>query len=162
MKTGKAVFAAGCFWGVQHLFGQAEGVVSTRAGYAGGHMEKPAYKAVCSGKTGHAEAVEVTFDPARTSYEKLVRLFFEIHDFTQTDGQGPDIGEQYRSEIFCLDKGQKKIAEKIIAELKRKGYKVATKVTKAGPFWEAEEYHQHYYRKKNGTPYCHFGRRVFS
>lgn len=151
----KAYFAGGCFWGVEYYLQQAPGVVSTTVGFMGGDKENPSYKEVCYTNTGHAETVEVVYNPDSTSYEDLAKLFFEIHDPTQVDRQGPDIGNQYRSEIFYVDENQKEIAEKLIGILKDKGYKVATHVTKAGQFYAAEEYHQDYYEKEHGTPYCH-------
>jgi peptide methionine sulfoxide reductase msrA/msrB len=156
-----AIFAAGCFWGVEHLLAAEPGVLSTTVGYTGGRKEKPSYEDVCSRATGHAEAVEVTFDPGRTSYEKLARLFFEIHDFTQVDRQGPDVGDQYRSAVFYRNEDQKRIAENLIRTLSEKGLKVATKLEPVGTFWKAEEYHQDYYRKTGKQPYCHFRRKVF-
>jgi len=155
LKTEKAYFAGGCFWGVEYFFQKEKGVISTRVGYMGGTTENPSYEDVCTGTTGHAETIEVVFDPNTTNFEKLARLFFEIHDPTQIDRQGPDTGNQYRSEIFYTNDQQKKIAENLIKILKEKGYNVATKLTKAGRFWEAEEYHQSYYRKRNSLPYCH-------
>lgn len=154
-KTQRAIFASGCFWGTEYHFQKARGVLQTTVGYTGGATEKPTYKEVCSGNTGHAEAVEVIFDPEKISYEELVKLFFETHDPTQVNRQGPDIGEQYRSEIFYLDDQQKETAQKLIELLKTKGYKVATQLSKAAAFWSAEDYHQDYYMKKKGTPYCH-------
>lgn len=154
-KTETAYFAGGCFWGVEYFFQKEKGVLSTRVGYMGGHLKHPTYDDVCEGNTGHAETMEVVFDPAQTSYETLARLFFEIHDPTQVNRQGPDIGEQYRSEIFYVNDEQKQIAEKLIKILKDKGYKVATKVTKADTFWVAENYHQSYYQKNGHHPYCH-------
>jgi peptide methionine sulfoxide reductase msrA/msrB len=151
----KAVFAGGCFWGVEYYFRQAPGVLDTRVGYTGGHTDSPTYEEVCSDTTGHVEAIEVTYDPARTTYEDLARLFFEIHDPTQVDRQGPDIGEQYKSVIFYRNDEQKKIAEKLIGILESKGYDVTTELRKAGTFWEAEEYHQDYYAKTGKKPYCH-------
>jgi len=161
LKTQKAVFASGCFWGVEYQFKKSKGVISTRVGFTGGHKESPTYKEVCTGTTGHAEAIEVTFDPAQITYEELAKLFFETHDFTQFNRQGPDIGEQYRSEIFYLDDFQKETAEKLIKILEDKGYNVATKVTKASAFWQAEDYHQDYYTKTGGTPYCHVYKKIF-
>jgi len=160
-RTERALFAAGCFWGVQYYLEKVPGVIATASGYSGGHKENPTYREVCDGDTGHAETVEVVFDPQKTSYEKLARIFFETHDFTQVDRQGPDIGSQYRSAVFFLDEDQKKTAENLIQILKGKGYKVATEVTPAGPFWKAEEYHQQYYEVKGGTPYCHRPKKVF-
>ncbi len=154
-KTETAIFAGGCFWGVEYLMQKTLGVLSTDVGYIGGRTEKPTYRDVCSGTTGHAEAVRVTFDPARVSYETLAKLFFEIHDPTQVGRQGPDIGDQYRSEVFYTTPEQKAAAEKLIALLHDKGYKVATKVTPAATFYPAEEYHQDYYDHKGTQPYCH-------
>lgn len=152
----RAIFAGGCFWGVEHLFAREPGVLSAVSGYIGGAKGRPTYEEVCSGATGHAEAVELTFDPARTDFETLARLFFEIHDPTQVNRQGPDIGHQYRSEIFYLDEAQKATAERLIGILKAKGLSVATKLTPATEFWPAEGYHQDYYERKGTTPYCHF------
>lgn len=154
-KTRRAIFASGCFWGTEYHFQKAKGVLSTTVGYTGGHVEKPTYKQVCSGSTGHAEAVEVVYDPDKISFEELAKLFFETHNPTHVNRQGPDVGEQYRSEVFYLDEQQKQTAEKLIDILKSKGLKVATKVTPASKFWDGEDYHQDYYMKKNGTPYCH-------
>ncbi len=161
VKTEKAYFAGGCFWGTQYLLQQAEGVISTRVGYMGGRQEKPTYREVCGGKTGHAEAVEVVYDPAKTTYEKLARLFFEIHDPTSINRQGPDLGEQYRSAIFYVGDEQKETAEKLIRILKDKGYAIATELFPVGIFWEAEKYHQDYYRKNGHQPYCHTYRKRF-
>ena len=151
----KAIFAGGCFWGVEYYFQHAKGVLSTKVGYIGGHIQKPTYKEVCAHATGHVEALEVTFDPSQTSYEDLAKLFFEIHDPTQANGQGNDIGPQYLSEIFYFDDSQKATCEKLIGQLQIKGYKVATKLRKTSTFWPAEGYHQQYYEKEGGTPYCH-------
>lgn len=153
--TERAIFAGGCFWGVEYFMEQKPGVKSVISGYIGGHQDNPTYKEVCAGTTGHAEAVEIVFDPSQVSYEELARLFFEIHDPTHIDRQGPDIGEQYRSEVFYMNEDQKKVAEDLISILKSKGYKVATKVTKATTFWPAEDYHQDYYENKGTLPYCH-------
>lgn len=153
--TERAIFAGGCFWGVEYMLGRQEGVLSTRPGYIGGRTERPTYAEVCSHRTGHAEAVEVTFDPAKVSYETLARLFFEIHDPTQADGQGPDLGDQYRSGIFYTTPEQKEVAERLIDTLHRRGYDVVTEVTPAGTFWPAEEYHRDYYLRRGTQPYCH-------
>ena len=161
VQTKKAYFAGGCFWGTEYLFQNAEGVISSRVGYMGGRKQDPTYREVCGGSTGHTEAIEVVYDPAETTYEKLARLFFEIHDPTQVNRQGPDIGEQYRSAIFYLDKEQKQTAEKLIGILGEKGYEIATELTPAGTFWEAEEYHQDYYRNRGGSPYCHTRKEIF-
>jgi len=157
----KAYFAGGCFWGVEYLFQQLSGIISTRVGYMGGHKAEPTYDDVCRGMTGHAETVEVIFDPQKISYEEVAKYFFEIHDPTQVNHQGPDYGEQYRSVIFYADDSQKKVAEKLIKLLEKKGYKIATQVEKAGYFWEAERYHQDYYNKKGTLPYCHFFQKRF-
>lgn len=153
--TETAIFAGGCFWGVEHLMRQQPGILSIEAGYIGGTTKNPTYKEVCSKTTGHAEAVRIVFEPAKVSYTTLAKLFFEIHDPTQTDGQGPDLGDQYRSEIFYTTSRQKEIAEELIRELKEKGYKVVTRVTAATDFWKAEDYHQDYYNKTGKAPYCH-------
>lgn len=151
----RAIFAGGCFWGVEYMLGRLEGVVATRPGYIGGVTEHPTYGQVCSHRTGHAEAVEVVFDPGKVSYETIARLFFEIHDPTQADGQGPDLGDQYRSEIFYTTPRQKEVAERLIVRLRERGYDVVTEVTPAGRFWPAEEYHRDYYRNRGTQPYCH-------
>ena len=155
VQTERAIFAGGCFWGVEYMLGKVDGVKSIRSGYIGGHTENPTYEQVCSHTTGHAEAVRVTFDPAKVSYEKLAKVFFEIHDPTQLDGQGPDLGDQYRSEIFYTTPAQQQTAERLIGELRRRGYDVVTEVTPAGRFWPAEDYHQQYYKRKGTLPYCH-------
>ena len=152
---GRAIFAGGCFWGVEYYMGKLPGVIATTVGYIGGTTENPTYSQVCSHATGHAEAIEVLFDPVRVSYETVARLFFETHDPTQANGQGPDIGEQYRSEVFHLGEEQKAIAERLLAELRDRGYDVVTQVTPASHFWPAEDYHQDYYDHKGALPYCH-------
>ena len=155
-KTETAYFAGGCFWGVEYLMQPKKGVLKTAVGYMGGHVDAPTYEAVCGGRTGHKETTEIVFDPTITSFEELARFFFEIHDPTQANGQGPDIGEQYESFIFYTNDAQKAVAEKLIAELVAKGFAVATTLEAAGKFWRAEEYHQDYYRKTGKAPYCHF------
>lgn len=154
-KIGRAIFAGGCFWGVEYYLQKEPGVMRVVSGYTGGHKENPTYREVCAHTTGHIEAVEVVFDPSKTTFEKLARLFFEIHDPTQVDRQGPDVGEQYRSEVFYLNDAQKTVTENLIRELVAKGFEVATKVSPADVFWPAETYHQDYYDKKGTVPYCH-------
>lgn len=151
----RAIFAGGCFWGVEHYLEQEPGVLSATSGYIGGQTERPSYQDVCYENTGHAEAVEVVYDASKVSYETLARLFFEIHDPTQVDRQGPDIGDQYRSAVFYADEEQRAIAEKLIGLLKAKGLNVATEVVPAGTFWPAEAYHQNYYQGNGKQPYCH-------
>jgi peptide methionine sulfoxide reductase msrA/msrB len=155
IKTDTALFASGCFWGTEYHFKKVKGVISTEVGYSGGNKDKPSYKEVSSGKTGHAETVQVIFDPSKTSYKELAKLFFETHDQSQRNGQGPDIGSQYRSAIFYLNEAQKKEAENLVLQLKEKGFPVVTEITKAGKFWAAENYHQDYYENTGGSPYCH-------
>jgi len=154
-RYGTAIFAGGCFWGVEYFLQKAPGVISVTSGYTGGHVKNPSYREVCTGNTGQAEAVKIVYNPDKTSYDKLLRLFMEIHDPTQVGGQGPDIGDQYRSEIFYLNEDQKEIAEKDISLLKNKGLKVATAITKATEFYTAEAYHQDYYFNNGKVPYCH-------
>jgi len=156
-----AIFAGGCFWGVEYYYEKEKGVESAVSGYIGGRTKNPIYEDVCSGTTGHIEAVKVTYDPNEISFEKMARLFFEIHDPTQRGGQGPDIGEQYQSAIFYQDAAQKEISEKLINLLKEKNLNVVTWLIKATTFWEAEKYHQDYYDNKGGTPYCHFRTKRF-
>jgi peptide methionine sulfoxide reductase msrA/msrB len=157
----EAVFAGGCFWGVEYLFQQIPGVAKTSVGYTGGTTRRPTYKQVCTGRTGHAEALEVVYDPDRVDYETLARRFFEIHDFTQLNRQGPDIGTQYRTAVFYKDDAQKAIAEKLIKLLTDKGFKVQTQLDKLEKFWDAEAYHQDYYLKTGKQPYCHVPKKVF-
>ncbi|MEG1544782.1 MAG: bifunctional methionine sulfoxide reductase B/A protein [Tannerellaceae bacterium] len=157
----KAYFASGCFWGTEYYFMKGKGVEHTAVGFMGGHVENPSYKQVCEKNTGHLETTEVTYDGTQTSYDELVKLFFETHDFTQTDGQGPDIGPQYLSCIFYSTPEEKQIAETYIRQLEGKGYKVATQLRPAATFWKAEDYHQQYYEHKGTTPYCHVYRKIF-
>ncbi len=147
----KATFAAGCFWGVEAAFRQVEGVLATRVGYAGGTKVAPTYEDVCTGRTGHAEVVEVLFDPERVSYEKLLHVFWTNHDPTTVNRQGPDVGTQYRSAIFFHDPDQKAAAELSKKELDASGTfrrPIVTEITEAGDFWVAEDYHQQYLEKR--------------
>jgi len=152
----KATFGAGCFWGVESFFREVPGVSDAVSGYAGGHVANPSYRQVCSGATNHAEVVEVTFDPTKVSYEKLVDLFFKMHDPTQLNRQGPDHGTQYRTVIFAHSPEQARIAKAKIAELSASGRfsrPIVTTVEDAQPFWRAEDYHQRYFEKNGGS--CH-------
>ena len=157
----KAYFASGCFWGTEYWFRKAPGVVATTVGFMGGSVANPTYGQVKTGTTGHLECVEVTYDSAQTSYEDLVKRFFETHDFTQTGGQGPDIGSQYLSCLFFTDEAEKTIATSYIRRLEAKGYQVATLLRPASDFWMAEDYHQQYYEHQGTQPYCHTYRKIF-
>ncbi len=157
----KAIFASGCFWGTQYHLQKIDGVIKTTVGYIGGHKFSPTYDEVKAQTTGHAEAVEVEYDPSKVTYDELVILFFETHDPSQTDGQGPDIGDQYRSEIFYFDENQKTISQKYIDILKSKGFNVVTKLSPVETFWSAEDYHQNYYEDRGESPYCHIYTKKF-
>ena len=153
----KAIFAAGCFWGVEHTFRQVPGVVSTRVGYTGGHTADPTYKQVCSDGTGHAEAVEVEYDPARVSYDQLLDIFWENHDPTQLNRQGPDWGTQYRSAIFFTSPEQEQAAKASKQKRENSGaYRkpIVTQIVPETPFYAAEDYHQQYLEKR-GLASCH-------
>lgn len=157
MAREKATFGAGCFWGVEARFNELTGVLDTATGYEGGTVEHPTYSEVCTDKTGHAEVVEVLFDPARISYDSLLDAFFSLHDPTQVNRQGPDLGRQYRSVIFSNNEAQRAQACDRIAELNASGVfrrPVATTVEPASTFWRAEEYHQRYLEKRNMVA-CH-------
>lgn len=160
-KIQKAYFAGGCFWGVEYYFQNLLGVISTKVGYMGGQTETPTYEEVSHGNTGHTETLEVIFDESILSYEELAKLFFEIHDPTELNRQGPDIGVQYRSVVFYVSNEQKTIVEKLIEILKAKGCVVVTELEKASVFWEAESYHQKYYAKNGHEPYCHIRQKRF-
>jgi peptide methionine sulfoxide reductase msrA/msrB len=151
----KAIFAAGCFWGVQYYLDQVPGVTKSTVGYIGGSTENPTYEDVCTHTTGHAEAVELDFDPEQVSYETLVRHFFRLHDPTQLNRQGPDVGDQYRSAIFYIDDTQKEVAEQVLDEL-QPDYDgpIVTQIVSAGIFYPAEDYHQKY-AERTGRGMCH-------
>lgn len=161
IKMEKAYFASGCFWGTEYHFMKKTGVIETTVGYMGGHVDNPTYKAVCTGQTGHVETTEVVYDPSKVSFEDLLKLYYETHDFEQIGGQGPDIGPQYQSVVFYVNEEQKNLVQKYIQILTDKGYKPATQLRPAPEFWSAEEYHQEYYDRKNATPYCHVYRKLF-
>jgi len=151
----EVIFGAGCFWGVQYYFDQVPGVVETVAGYSGGTTEDPTYEEVCSQTTGHAEVVLVTFDPEAVPFEKLVRHFFRMHDSTQLNRQGPDIGSNYRSAIFCVTDEQKLTAERVRDEVQQEFDRpIVTAIEEAGPFYAAEPYHQKY-AERTGRGLCH-------
>jgi methionine-S-sulfoxide reductase len=156
MAFESATFAAGCFWGVEWVFRQVPGVTEVVSGYTGGHSENPTYREVCSHTTGHAEAVRVTFDPEKVTYDQLLDVFWAMHDPTQVDRQGPDVGDQYRSAIFTHSAEQQRAAlasrEQAQARFPRS---IVTEVERAGPFYPAEDYHQRYYDKTGHEPYCH-------
>jgi peptide-methionine (S)-S-oxide reductase len=150
----KALFAAGCFWGVQAAFDKVKGVVATAVGYTGGHTKNPTYRDVCSDETGHAEAVEIEYDPARVTYRQLLDRFFDIHDPTTSNRQGPDVGSQYRSAIFYLTPAQRTEAVAVRDSLAKSGRfarPIVTEVVQADTFWRAEEYHQKYHEKHGGA-----------
>jgi peptide methionine sulfoxide reductase msrA/msrB len=151
----KIVVAGGCFWGVEHLLKNLPGVVRTTVGFTGGTVAHPTYEEVCTGESGHAEAVEIIFDPKATSFRTLAQAFFEIHDPTQKNRQGPDVGTQYRSAIYYFTPQQKEIIESLISLLKNGGSHIRTEVSPAEPFYPAEDYHQKYYDKTGHEPYCH-------
>jgi methionine-S-sulfoxide reductase len=156
MTTETAIFGAGCFWGVEWVFRRVPGVLEAVSGYAGGVTEDPTYEEVCSHTTGHAEVVEVTFDPERVTYDQLLEVFWAMHDPTQVDRQGPDVGDQYRSVIFTTSPAQRAAAEASRGRAQaRFDRPIATQIAEAPAFYPAEGYHQRWYEKKGGTPYCH-------
>ncbi len=155
VQTETAVFAGGCFWGIENYFSNLGGVSQATSGYTGGYMESPTYREVCSGETGHAEAVEVVFDPSVISYEELARHFFEIHDPTTPNRQGVDVGNQYRSAVFYTSEQQRETVERLMGILRGRGFDVVTEVRPLDVFWPAEDYHQDYYGKNGARSFCH-------
>lgn len=155
LDTEEAVFAAGCFWGVEYYFQRLAGVLKTEVGYMGGHTLEPSYQAVCQGHTGHVEAIRVLYDPTRLDYEALAKYFFEIHDPSQADGQGPDRGPQYLSVGFYYNDAQLQILQRLVAELRQLGLSISTQLKPISTFWPAERYHQNYYAIRGQAPYCH-------
>lgn len=153
--TEEAIYAAGCFWGVEYYLQKIPGVLKTEVGYTGGQTSRPTYHQVCTGNTGHFEAIRVLYDPEKISYELLTKYFFEIHDPTQSNGQGPDIGQQYLSAIFYYNNEQKNTAKDLISYLTQQGLSIHTQILPATIFWPAESDHQDYYTKTRKTPYCH-------
>jgi peptide methionine sulfoxide reductase msrA/msrB len=157
----KAYFAGGCFWGIEHLMQQKDGVLDVKSGYMGGEPDNPTYEEICTKNTGHLEAIEVSYDPQYIDYKSLTKLFFELHDPTQKDGQGPDLGSQYLSAIFYQDQNEKEVSQVLMAILEKKGMDVATQLLEKNVFWPAEEYHQNYYQKNGQQPYCHQYKKLF-
>jgi len=157
----RAYYAGGCFWGVEYYMEKLKGVKSVESGYMGGKLKNPTYYDVSYRNSGQMEVVEVVYDPKIVSYEELTKNFFEIHDPTQTNGQGPDIGEQYKSAIFVSNFQERKAVEKLIAILEAKGLDIATQIKEKTPFYKAEEYHQDYYKHKGKMPYCHSYKKLF-
>jgi peptide-methionine (S)-S-oxide reductase len=156
MPTEQTTFGAGCFWGVEHVFRRVPGVTDVVVGYAGGLTERPSYADVCTGTTGHAEVAQITFDPAVISFEQLLDVFWGIHDPTQVDRQGPDVGSQYRSVILAHSPEQRAAAEASRTKAQERFARpIATEIRDAAPFYPAEGYHQEYYAKTGHTPYCH-------
>ncbi|MBI9031981.1 bifunctional methionine sulfoxide reductase B/A protein [bacterium] len=160
-KEAEAYFAGGCFWGVEYYLQKLDGVISTSVGFMGGHVVNPGYYEVVRGGTGHIETTKVVYNPNKITYEELTKYFFEIHDPTQLDRQGPDIGQQYRSVIFYSSEQEKRVAATLIQTLKNKGYDVVTKLEAAQAFYKAENYHQDYYQNKGSLPYCHSYKKKF-
>ncbi len=153
--TQEAILAGGCFWGVEYYFKKLPGVLKVESGYTGGPQKEPTYREICTGKTGHVEAVRVVFDVNQVSYEQVLKFFFEIHDPTQQNGQGPDLGGQYLSKVFYYNERQKETVIALLQQLIKAGYQVATTLEPVQVFWQAEEYHQDYYAKNAKLPYCH-------
>jgi peptide methionine sulfoxide reductase msrA/msrB len=155
LDTEEAILAGGCFWGVDHFLKLIPGVLRVEVGYTGGVTLEPSYEQVCQGNTGHYEAVRVLYDKNKTDYQHIVKRFFEIHDPTQKNGQGPDLGPQYQSAVFYYNQEQLAEAETLVQILRKRGYQVVTQLLPVQTFWPAEVYHQDYYAKHQQTPYCH-------
>lgn len=151
----EAIVAGGCFWGVEYFLKQIPGVLAVESGYTGGQIANPDYQQICTGASGHYEAVRVIFDRDKTDYYTILKRFFEIHDPSQKNGQGPDLGPQYLSAVFYFNEEQQQDAMHLLQRLAKNGYQAATQLIKAQPFWPAEAYHQNYYGKQGSTPYCH-------
>lgn len=159
VKTDTATFGTGCFWCTEAVFQQLEGVLKTTSGYSGGHVANPSYKEVCTGETGHAECLEIIYDPTKISYDDLLQVFWQVHDPTTLNRQGNDVGTQYRSVIFYHNNEQKEKAEKYKVELDKSGAwdnPIVTEIVPAAPFYKAEDYHQNYYNDNGSQPYCYF------
>ena len=161
VKLKEAYFAGGCFWGVEYYLEAQKGVASVESGFMGGFTKNPTYREVVYTKTGHIETVKVIYNPEKISFENLSKLFFEIHDFTQVGGQGPDIGERYESYVFYGTQEEKSTAQQLISTLSQKGYKVATKLQQSSRFYDADSYHQDYYQRHHKRPYCHSYKKIF-
>lgn len=159
VKTDTATFGTGCFWCTEAVFQQLEGVLKTTSGYSGGHVANPSYKEVCTGETGHAECLEIIYDPTKITYDDLLEVFWQVHDPTTLNRQGNDVGTQYRSVIFYHNNEQKEKAEKYKGELDKSGAwdkPIVTEIVPAAPFYKAEDYHQNYYNDNGSQPYCYF------
>jgi len=161
MTTATITLASGCFWGTEYFMKRLEGVELTEVGYCGGHVLHPTYEVICTGKSGHYEVVRVHFDSERCDLKTLLKHFFETHDFSQADGQGPDIGPQYQSAIFVANQEEKQVATDLISQLRSRGMAVATKVLDAATFYPAENYHSDYYDRMGAQPSCHVQRHLF-
>lgn len=161
LDTEEAILAAGCFWGVEYFFQKLSGVIKTEVGYIGGHKDNPTYSEVCRHITGHLEGIRVIYDPKKINYGEIIKYFFEIHDPTQINGQGPDLGEQYLSAIFYFNEEQQRIALDVIKTLQSQGIKFSTQLIPMSIFWKAEDYNQSYYAKNNQKPYCHIWQKKF-
>lgn len=155
LDSEEAIVAGGCFWGVDYYLRQIPGVLAVEVGYTGGIVTEPTYQQVCDGNSGHYEAIRVVYDSTKTDYHTILKRFFEIHDPTQRNGQGPDFGQQYRSAVFYYNQEQYTEANDLIQQLRNKGFDVTTQLLEVQPFWPAENYHQNYYAKQNKLPYCH-------